>query len=81
MNTRIFTKLLQKAGTEVIEAFRDYIKSPKALNEVEPTLNKRELGKFLNKTIKPLVKDKDTTITIGRSKSKPKGEEINLVKF
>ena len=46
MNTRIFTKLLQKAGIEVIEAFRDYMKSPKALNEVEPTINKKEFGKF-----------------------------------
>ena len=81
MNTRILTKLLQKAGTEVIEAFSDYIKDPKAINKTMPTLNKTELGKFVNKTIKPLVKNVDTNIITGRSKSNPQGTAVDLVEF
>jgi len=81
MNTRFLTKLLQKAGTEVIEAFSDYIKGPNAINKTMPTLNKSELGKFVNKTIKPLVKDIDTTIITGRSKSKPQGIKTDLLGF
>ena len=81
MNTRILTKLLQKAGSEVIEAFDDWTKRPTSFNESDGTISKRNLGKFINKEVKPLLKNIDTTEIIGRSKSKPQGKKTDLIEY
>jgi len=81
MNTRILTKLLRKAGSEVIEAFDDWTKRPTSFNESDGTISKRNLGKFINKEIKPLLKNTDTTEIIGRSKSNPQGKKTDLIEY